>query len=92
MKRKLLLDWIPVAVTAALIVTLGVIYRQPFYKMLPMLNTLVIMLLSANANRYSFLFGGLNSVVYGIVYLSEHVYFSAISVKHCQHPLSPTRR
>lgn len=86
-KREFLLQYAPVIAVGALIVTLGIIYRQPFYKMLPMLNTLVIMLLSANANRYSFLFGGLNSVVYGIVYLSEHVYFSAISAMLVSFPL-----
>jgi len=55
--------------------------------MLPMLNTLVIMLLSANANRFAFLFGGLNSLIYGIVYFTEHVYFSMISAVLVSFPL-----
>ena len=70
-----------------LIVGLGIAFGQPFYKMFPMLNTLVIMLLSANANRYTFLFGGLNAALYGVVYFSEHIYFSAISAVLISFPM-----
>ena len=77
--RDFWLQYFPMGLAGVLIVSLGIAFGQPFYKMLPMLNTLVIMLLSANANRYTFLFGGINAAIYGIVYLSEHVYFSAIS-------------
>ena len=81
------LQYFPMGLSGVLIIGLGIAFGQPFYKMLPMLNTLVIMLLSANANRYSFLFGGLNSVLYGVVYFSEHIYFSAISSALISFPL-----
>ena len=86
-KSDIWLQYAPMSVAGVAIVALGVMYHQPFYKMLPMLNTLVIMLLSANANRYSFLFGGLNAVLYGVVYFSEHIYFSAISAVLISFPM-----
>lgn len=49
------------------------------FKTLPTIVTLFVQLLMMSANRYAFLMGGFNSVIYGIVYFMEDVPFSAIS-------------
>ena len=49
------------------------------FKTLPTIVTLFVQLLMMSANRYAFLLGGCNSVIYGIVYFIEGVPFSGIS-------------
>ena len=49
------------------------------FKTLPTIVTLFVQLLMMSANRYAFLLGGCNSVIYGIVYFMEGVPFSGIS-------------
>ena len=49
------------------------------FKTLPTIVTLFVQLLMMSANRYAFLLGGCNSVIYGIVYFMEDVPFSGIS-------------
>lgn len=47
------------------------------FKTIPTLVTLAVQILLIAANRYSFLLGGLNSILYGVVYFIEGVPFSA---------------
>ena len=49
------------------------------FKTLPTIVTLFVQLLLMSANRYAFLLGGCNSVIYSIVYFIEGIHFSAIS-------------
>ena len=49
------------------------------FKTLPSIITLFVQLMLIGANRYAFLLGGFNSVIYSIVYFIEGVPFSAIS-------------
>ena len=79
MKRLKIFNYAVVGVTGALIIFFAVWRQQSFIKTLPTLVTLLVMLLSARANRYTFLLGGLNAAVYGIVYIGEGLYFSAMS-------------
>ena len=75
--KKLLVDYLPMAVTGAFIIYFAITREQSFIKVLPTLITLVAQLLNAKANRLVFLVGGANTVLYGITYLFEHLYFSA---------------
>ena len=76
--KKWLIDYIPMGLTAILIIYFAVIHEQSFLKTLPTLITLVVQLLLVAANRYSFLLGGLNCALYGIAYFTEGLYFSTI--------------
>lgn len=76
-KRELFIDYIPTALVAILIVVFAIIKEQTFLKTLPTLITLVVLIMSVRANRYAFLVGASNCVLYAIAYMSEAVYFSA---------------
>ena len=77
--KRALIDYLPMALAAAMIITFAVWKEQTFFKTLPTLVTLAVQLLNVRVNRYAFLLGGINAVVYGIVYLTEGLYFSMIS-------------
>lgn len=62
------------AVTGVLIIVFGIIFRQPVIKMLPFLISLFVMMLQGKANRYGFLAGALNSIIYIYVYWILGVY------------------
>lgn len=77
--KKLLIDYVPMACAAILIITFSIIKEQSFIKTLPTLVTLVVQILLARANRFGFLLGGINALIYGISYFDEGLYFSLIS-------------
>ncbi len=77
--RKLWMDYVPMLLTAAFILYFAITREQSFLKTLPTLVTLVVQLLLVRVNRFAFLLGGTNAIVYGISYLSEGLYFSVIS-------------
>ncbi|MBP3300477.1 MAG: nicotinamide mononucleotide transporter [Clostridia bacterium] len=77
--RKSLLEYLPMAAVAVLILVFAVKEHQAFYKTLPTLVTLAVQILMARANRYGFLLGGFNAALYGVGYLTEGLYFSAAS-------------
>ena len=58
----------------AAILTLGVISGQKWFKMLPALISLAVMLLNSRVNRLGFLLGGLNALFYGAGYFAEGLY------------------
>ena len=68
-------------ISAVAILVCAFVFKQKWYKVLPTLNTLVILLLGARVDRRSFLLGGLNAAFYGIGYLDGDMplYFSAIN-------------
>ena len=53
-------------------------FPSPFYLVLPLYISLFVGMLTAKANRYAFLIGGLNSILYTITYLSLGIYMQAI--------------
>ena len=77
--KKLLIDSIPALLVGAVILYVAVTREQTVLKTLPTLITLVVQMLLVAANRYAFLLGGTNAVLYGIAYYSEGLYFSMIS-------------
>ncbi len=63
--------------TAIGITTTYCIFPSPFYLVLPLYISLFVNLLTSQANRYAFLIGGLNSILYTISYIGLGLYFSA---------------
>ena len=58
------------AVTGVAITVTAIIFKTPPLNILPYYNSLIIMALSARANRYALVMGGVNSILYGFVNLS----------------------
>lgn len=65
------------AVTAVLITVTGITFRQSFIRILPLYVSLVVGILQSRANRYASLLGGLNSILYTLVYVYLGLYASA---------------
>jgi len=64
--------------TAVLITIAGIYYKQHPLHILPLYVSLVIGALQAKANRFASLMGGINSVLYAIVYFYLGLYASAL--------------
>ena len=77
--KKILLDYIPMAIVAVALIVSAILTNQQFIKLLPTLITLVVMLLNAKANRLGFLLGGINCLIYVIGYFMESLYGTVIS-------------
>lgn len=67
-------DMIPLAVMAVLITAAGIIFHQSFFRILPLYISLLVMILQSKVSRYAYLVGGLNSILYSIVYLYYGLY------------------
>ena len=78
---------ITIAITFILILTTGIVFGQAFWKMLPLFISLVVMLLQAKVNRYAYLLGGLNSILYAVAYFSMGIRESALSALLMSFPL-----
>ncbi len=74
---KLPLTWIALAMLVC-IVTCGIIFKTHPIKVIPLCISCFVMLLQANVNRYAFLFGGLNSIVYAASGISMQLYANAL--------------
>ena len=85
--RKILIDSIPAFLVGAVILYVAVTREQTVLKTLPTLITLVVQMLLVAANRYAFLLGGTNALLYGIAYFSEGLYFSMISAVAISAPI-----
>ena len=77
-KKTFFLDFLPMVIAATLIVTFAIIREQSFFKTLPTLITLVVQILLVYINPFAFLLGSVNSAIYGVVFLTEGLYFSSI--------------
>ena len=85
--KKIWLEWVPIGICAVAILVCAFLFQQKWYKVLPTLNTLMILLLSARVDRRSFLIGGLNAAFYGIGFFTEGLYFSVINCLLVSMPL-----
>ena len=85
--KKIWLEWVPIGICAVSILVCAFVFKQKWYKVLPTLNTLIILLLSARVDRRSFLIGGLNAAFYGIGFFTEGLYFSVINCLLVSMPL-----
>ena len=63
--------------TAAGITAAGVIWKQSFFRILPLYISLLVGLYQTRASRYAVLIGGLNSLLYAAVFFYYRVYGSA---------------
>ena len=86
-KKELFVDYIPTVLAAIMIVVFAGLKAQSFLKTLPTLITLVVMIMSVRANRFAFLVGAGNCVLYTLAYMSEGLYFSAINAFFVSMPI-----
>ncbi len=82
-----LLENMILIITFTLIVVTGIAFKLPFIYMLPLINSLGIMLLMAHANRYGYIAGGINSIIYAYAYFSFGLYASAASALFFSFPM-----
>lgn len=66
-------------VSAVLITVTGIVFRQRFLLMIPLYVSLVVGLLQSRANRFSYLLGGLNCIIYTVAYTVLGLYAQAVS-------------
>lgn len=65
-----------ILVTGILITVTGIYFGQSFLRILPLYVSLFIMFLQTRVNRYAYLLGGLNSLLYAYVYWYYGLYAS----------------
>lgn len=65
------------AITFVLITFFGIKYPQNMLNTIPLYLSIIVMLLQIRVNRYAFLLGGLNSLLYAAVYFFYGLYGSA---------------
>ena len=78
---------IVIALTFLSILITGIVFHQEFWRMLPLFISLVVMLFQAKVNRYAYLLGGLNSILYAVAYFSMGIRESALSALLMSFPL-----
>lgn len=67
-------ELIPIFIMAVLLTVSGIIFHQSFFRILPLFISLAVMILQSKVSRYAFLMGGLNSILYAIVYFYYGLY------------------
>ncbi len=83
---KLPLTWIALGMFVC-IITCGIIFKTAPIKVIPLCISCVIMFLQANVNRYAFLLGGLNSLIYAASSISMKLYVGALNCVAVSFPL-----
>lgn len=68
-----------IALTAIGITVSGIAYGQKLFRMLPLYVSLGVVIINSQAWRIGALIGGLNSILYAIVFFNYGLYASAIS-------------
>lgn len=68
-----------IAITAVGITVSGIVYRQKFLMILPLYVSLAVMIINSEAMRIGALIGGVNSILYALVYLNYALYAQAVS-------------
>ena len=76
--RKNLFSLILIAVAGVMITVLGILTSQEVLRIVPLYVSLAVGMLQAGANRYANLLGGLNSILYAVVYFSFGLYAMTI--------------
>jgi len=78
-KKAILFEYIPMALTGIGILICAIIFKQMVIKVLPLFFSLLIMLLNSRANRIGFILGSINSCIYIIGFVMEGVYGTVAS-------------
>ncbi len=79
LSKKDIAIYIMMAVTGISITVAGIVFDQSFLRILPLYVSLVISTLQTKVNRFALLLGGVNSVLYGVVYIYYKLYGAAFS-------------
>lgn len=66
------------AVTFILIAVFSAIFKADILNVLPLFISIFIMFLQSKVNRYAFLLGGLNSILYAVAYFYMTLYSTAL--------------
>lgn len=77
--REKIKAYAPLIISAFIITLAAIVFKQNFVRTLPLYVSLFVGMLQARASRFSYLVGGLNCVLYTIVYISLGLYASAAS-------------
>ena len=86
-RRGDIFNYALLAVCFIAILTLGILSGQKWFKMLPALVSLAVMLLNSRVNRLGFLVGGLNALLYAVGYFAEGLYGLAIQASVVSAPV-----
>ena len=74
--KKQRLTFFVVVTTFVLIISLAIIFRLRWFDVIPLCVSLIIMALQSSVNRYAFLLGAINSLLYAAVYFMDTLYGS----------------
>jgi nicotinamide mononucleotide transporter PnuC len=77
--REAIFRYTTLSVTFVALLISFITLNIPFLKILPLFISLIVMLMQSNVNRYGYLLGGVNSILYAVIYVSAGVYASAAS-------------
>ena len=78
-QREQWVRYILMGITAIAYVIAWISFSVPFVKILPLFVSLFVMMLQAKVSRFGYLLGGVNSVLYAIIYIITGIYASAAS-------------
>ena len=76
-KNQKFLFWLALS-TLVLITVTAIIFQMDVIRLIPLYVSLAIMVLQANVNRYAFLLGAVNSLLYALVYALNSQYSSLV--------------
>lgn len=77
-KKTKIISLLYEAVVFLLMLTAILIYRPAVFLYIPLLVSVVVMLLQARVNRYAFLVGAINSLLYAVAYVQMSLYATAL--------------
>ena len=81
------LSVIMIMITGILITLTGVLFHQSVQRMIPLYVSLVVGMLQSRANRYANLIGGINALLYAVVYFYFGLYASAANALLVSFPI-----
>lgn len=74
--RSEIFELVLLMITAIAIAITGIKFHQSFLRILPLFISLVVMLLAAQVNRYTYLLGGFNALLYALAHWYYGLYAS----------------
>lgn len=90
MKKERILDISMMTITFILIVATAIVFKQSFFRILPLFISLFVMLLQSKVNTVGYLIGGINSILYAVVFIHYGIYASAAQAFFFSFPLQIT--
>ena len=86
-KREQIFRYTTISLTFVALVISWIALDVDFLKILPLFISLVVVMMQAKVNRFGYLLGGLNSILYAVIYISAAVYASAASALFFSFPV-----